>query len=172
MPSWSPGLFKNALSIKILLTSSSPENNAFFGKFDSVPNRRRSARVNLKEGHRGSRGKGNGKAVQRNGKPLTERLDVNFLPFPAGKKVFCSLTRWQRAQGLHFNCGVPNTPRTVPDSQAGAPPEEGFTTAIVRAQAHIEEEGDVVHANLTKVYALQGIDFFTAVDSAGLPRCR
>jgi hypothetical protein len=41
--------------------------------------------------------------------------------------------------------------------------EEGFKTLIVRARPHSEDEGDVVHGEFTKLYALDGTDFFQAL---------
>ncbi len=52
----------------------------------------------------------------------------------------------------------------------GTASEENFKTLIVRARPHTEDEGEVVHARLTKLYALEGTDFFqtlgngTAID--------
>ena len=48
-------------------------------------------------------------------------------------------------------------------SVTGSAPEENFKTLIVRARPHSEDEGDVVHATLTKLYALEGTDFFQAL---------
>lgn len=55
------------------------------------------------------------------------------------------------------------TLRSVP---AGAS-EEAFKTLIVRARPHAEDEGEAVHAELTKLYALDGTDFFQALGSGG-----
>lgn len=58
---------------------------------------------------------------------------------------------------------LPNTLRTA----GGNGSEEEFKTLIVRAQPHIEEEGEVVRAHLTKLYALSGTDFFSALTAGG-----
>ena len=50
-------------------------------------------------------------------------------------------------------------------SVTGSAPEENFKTLIVRARPHSEDEGDAVHAALTKLYALEGTDFFQALGS-------
>jgi len=54
---------------------------------------------------------------------------------------------------------IANTLRTA----GGTGTEEQFKTLIVRAQPHIEEEGQVVRAHLTKLYALSGTDFFDSL---------
>jgi len=54
---------------------------------------------------------------------------------------------------------IANTLRTA----GGDGSEEQFKTVIVRAQPHIEEEGEAVRSHLTKLYALSGTDFFDAL---------
>ena len=58
---------------------------------------------------------------------------------------------------------VPNTLRTG----GGSGSEEQFKTLIVRAQPHIEEEGQVVRAHLTNLYALVGTNFFDSLTAGG-----
>jgi hypothetical protein len=58
---------------------------------------------------------------------------------------------------------LPGTVRPVP----GTGSEESFKTALVRAQPHSDDEGEVVHADLTKVYALEGTDFSNALKDGG-----
>ena len=58
---------------------------------------------------------------------------------------------------------IPSTLRSI---NAGGG-EEAFKTLIVRAEPHIEEEGEVVRAHLTKLYALDGTDFFNALRQNG-----
>ena len=58
---------------------------------------------------------------------------------------------------------IPSTLRTI---NAG-PGEERFKTLIVRAEPHIGEEGEVVRDHLTKLYALDGTDFFKALTPNG-----
>ena len=41
--------------------------------------------------------------------------------------------------------------------------EEAFKTLIVRARPHSEDESEVVHAEVIKLYALDGTDFFQAL---------
>lgn len=51
-------------------------------------------------------------------------------------------------------------PVTLRPVSAANTSEEAFKTLIVRARPHSEDEGEVVHAALTKLYALDGTDFF------------
>jgi hypothetical protein len=52
--------------------------------------------------------------------------------------------------------------RTLRSVAAGAS-EETFKTVIVRAKPHPDEDSDIGHAILTKVYALEGTDFYQAL---------
>jgi hypothetical protein len=56
------------------------------------------------------------------------------------------------------------TLRSVP---AGAS-EEAFKTLIARARSHSDDESEVVHAALTKLYALDGTDFFQALGNGSV----
>jgi hypothetical protein len=58
---------------------------------------------------------------------------------------------------------LPNTLRMA----GGNDSEEQFKSVIVRAQPHLEEEGEAVRSHLTKLYALTGTDFFQTLTTGG-----